>query len=195
MRYAIWPLMAALCGYSALAEDEYCPLTVGQERTMAVTISMPDGSVIAGTAHRKIEGNAEKDGKAYFRCRTWFEGMPFKEGSTKLIRKDEKAVYSIDERDAGAVEHVSVVLPLKVGSTWERIVRGMAVTDTVIQREAIDISGKTYKNCYHIQSIWSDGRFTKDAWEAPNVGTVKEQTAYADGLRFTYTLQDFKPGK
>jgi hypothetical protein len=195
MRHVSWILMAAWCGCSAIAEDDYFPLNVGQERTMAVTISVPDGSVIEGTAHRKIEGSAEKDGKTYFRCRTWFEGMPFKAGSTKLMRKDEKAVYSIDERVAGAAEQVTAVFPLKVGSTWERIVRGMAVTDAVIQKEAINISGKTYNNCYHIQSTWSGGKFTKDSWAAPNVGTVKEKSTYADGLTFTSILKDFNPGK
>ena len=195
MRYGLWILVLPFLGFSALAGNDYLPLAVGQESTMAVTIAMPDGSVMEGTAHRKIEGNVLKDGKNYFRCRTWFEGMPFKAGSTKLVRKDEKAVYAIDERTAGSVEQTIVVLPLKVGAAWERMVRGMVVTDSVIQREDIDISDKIYKNCYHIQSTWSDGKFRKDSWTAPSVGTVKEQTAYADGLTFTYTLKEFKRGK
>jgi hypothetical protein len=194
MRCALLAVLMVSFGISVLAADEYWPLAIGQERTMTVAISMPDGGIIEGTAHRKIEGAATKDGTAYFRSRTWFEGMPFKSGSTKLIRKDEKAVYSIDERVPGSVEQVIVVLPLKVGATWQRSVRGMAVMNTVLNKEDIDVLGKTYSNCYHIQSTWSDGRYTKDSWEAPNVGTVREKISYADGLTFTYTLKDFKPG-
>jgi len=193
MGFVLSILMMALPGSAALAADDYCPLAAGQERTMEVSIVMPDGSVILGTAHRKIEGAATKNGMSYFRRRTWFEGMPFKPGSTKLMRKDEKALYSVDEQTPDSVEQVTLLLPLKVGSTWQRIVRGMAVVNTVVNKEAIEVSGKTYRNCYHIQSTWSDGRYTKDSWEAPNIGTVKEQVAYADGLTFTYTLKEFKP--
>jgi hypothetical protein len=194
MRFTLLPAMMVSFGISALAADEYWPIAVGQERTMTVSISMPDGGMIEGLAHRKIEGAATKDGIAYFRCRTWFEGMPFKSGSTKLMRKDEKGVYSIDERDPGSVEQVIVVLPLKAGSTWQRSVRGMTVVETVMNKEDVNVQGKIYKNCYHIQSTWSDGRYTKESWEAPNVGAVKEKISYADGLTFTYTLKDFKPG-
>ena len=66
----------SLFGLSALAEDDYLPLAVGQEVTWAITIVSRTGEVVDGLAHRKIEGVVEKDGKSYFRSRTWMDGLP-----------------------------------------------------------------------------------------------------------------------
>jgi hypothetical protein len=195
MRYVLWCLIAAVYGSSAMAGDEYIPLTVGDEWTMASTSVSPTGQVSEGVARRKIEGSVEKGGKTYFRSRTWTESEPAGMEHTELVRMDAKAYYSIDEKKPDAVEQIIMVLPLKIGATWQRTLGSMTATETVIGLETVEISGKVYENCYHIRLSTANGHYTENFWQAPNVGNVKDDVVYGNGLKMSCTLNEFKPGK
>jgi hypothetical protein len=195
MRYLLWCLIVALLGFPALAENEYLPIAVGNEWKMKATLVSPTGELSEGTAHRKVEGTVEKDGKTYFRSRTSIDAGPMKHEYTKLHRKDEKAFYFLDESKEGAAEQVEIVLPLKVGTTWQRTWGSMSLTETVVGIETVTISGKAYENCYHIRVTSPDGSYTEDYWEAPNVGSVKSKAVYGNGGKVTLTLKEFKSGK
>ena len=71
---------------------------------MSATSVSATGKVSEGVMHRKLEETVEKNEKTYFRFRTWTEGLPHQNDYSELIRKDDKGYYSIDGRDAGAVE-------------------------------------------------------------------------------------------
>jgi hypothetical protein len=194
MRYAFLILLAALGFFPTIAEAEYIPIAVGDEWTMAMNVVSPAGQSSDGLFRRRIESADAKDGKAYVRERTWTVGLAKRTESTKLLRKDVNGVYSIDESVAGAVEQMEVVLPLKVGATWQQTEGAKTMTNTVIGLESIEVAGKTYENCYHIRISSSDGTYTEDFWEAPRVGNVKSIIAYGSGLKITLTIQEFKSG-
>ena len=192
MRRALLTLVVALVAFSNLAKGEYIPIAVGDEWTMAATIVSPKGKVTKGIVHRRIESADERNGMTYVRSRTWTIGLPTRTESTKLLRKDVHAVYSIDESVADAAEQIEVVLPLKAGLSWQQTVESKTLTHTVIGLETIEVSGKTYGNCYHIRTSTADGSYTEDFWEAPRVGNVKSIIAYGNGIKLTLTLEEFK---
>jgi hypothetical protein len=194
MRCAFLILMLATGAFSASAEGEYIPIAIGDEWTMAAAMVSPTGLITKGLVRRRIESAAEKNGKAYVRSRTWTVGMQKMTESTKLLRKDEKAVYSIDESNGDSTEQIEVVLPLKAGVTWQQTVGSKTMTNTVVGLESIEVSGKTYENCYHIRISSADGSYTEDFWEAPRVGDVKSIIAYGNGAKLTLTIEEFKSG-
>ena len=185
-------LIISLSAFSSSLRGEYIPIAVGDEWTMSALIVSPSGKASEGVVRRRIDSVAEKDGKTYVRARTWTVGRPKSTESTKLLRKDLNAVYSVDEGVAGSPEQIEVVLPLKAGVTWQQTVGPKTLTHTVIGLENIDVSGKTYENCFHIRTTSTDGSYTEDFWEAPRVGNVKSIIAYGNGARFTLTLEEFK---
>jgi hypothetical protein len=189
-RFLLSTLMAAMCGFSALAEEDYFPFAVGQEASWKATVTSAAGKSSQGIQHRKIENTVELDGKTYFRFRIWFEGFTFGKELTMLNRKDEKAVYSLED----GVEKVEVVLPVKAGASWQQAAGADTMTVTVVGMEAVEIEGKTYKNCCHMQYSAKDGKFTKDYWRAPGIGVVKCAINYATGVKLFETLKDFNPG-
>ena len=195
MRFVLCILIMALYGLSALAESDYFPLHVGDEWTSSTTFVASDGTIVEGIFHRKVEDSIDRQGSRYFRLRSWSEGMPKNWDYTKLMRKNEKAVYSIDERIPDAVEQVEFALPLKVGSSWQWSEGSKTMTDTVKGLEAVEISGRIYKDCFHIQRLSEDGSITEDYWQAPNVGDLRSINVFADGSKITLTLKEFKSGK
>jgi hypothetical protein len=191
---AFLTLMLALGAFSTLAKAEYIPIAVGDEWTMAATFVTPAGKTTEGIIYRRIESAVGKDGKAYVRSRTWTAGLAKRPDSTKLLRKDADAVYSIDESIPDSAEQIEAVLPLKVGSTWQQTEGAQTLTNTVLGREAIEVSGKTYGDCYHIRISSADGNYIEDFWEAPRVGNVKSIITYGSGARLILTLKEFKSG-
>jgi hypothetical protein len=194
MQRVLIAVMAAMTVLSTLARGEYIPIAIGDEWTMAATMVSPTGQVTKGHVRRRIERATEKDGKAYVRSRTWTVGMQRMTESTKLLRKDEKAVYSIDESNGGSAEQIEVVLPLKPGITWQQTVGSKTMTNSVVGLETIEVSGKTYENCFHIHISSADGSYTEDFWEAPRVGDIKSIIAYGNGATLTLTIEEFKSG-
>lgn len=134
-------------------------------------------------------------GMTYLRLHIWTEGLPNNWNFTELTRKDAKAVYSIDERDPDAIERIEYVLPLKIGTSWNWKDGSRTMNDTVLGLENVDISGKVYRNCFHIRRISLDSSITEDYWQAPDVGDLKSINVLGDGRKVTVTLNEFKPGK
>ena len=195
-RQACAALLALFLGLGALAaraRAEYIPIAVGDEWTMAMSIETPSGRSSEGVFRRRIESAERKDGKEYVRERTWTMGLAKGKEKTKLLRKDLSGVYSIDESVPGSPEQTEIVLPLKIGGTWQQRSGGKKITYTVLEMEEVEVSGKTYANCYHIRAASDDGSYTEDFWEAPHVGNVKSIIAYPDGIRVTLTMTAFKP--
>jgi hypothetical protein len=195
MRYLLWSVIALAMGASALAEDEYVPLVLGTEWVMAGKVEAPTGRVSETVFHRRLEGTVDRGGVSYFRLRTWTEGLPKNYDSTKLVRKDDKAFYSIEDMEKDIPEQMELTLPLKIGATWQRKATAGMMTVTVVGLESISVSGKTYENCFHLRSVMADAKFTEDFWEAPGVGRVKSETVVADGAKVSMTLTEFKPAK
>jgi len=199
MRFLLLALMIALCGCSPSPspspDDDYCPLALGQEAISTMTIIYPDGKMIEGILRDTIESEVVRDGKTYFRNRELTEGVPNGLNYTELLRKDEKAKYSIDERTRNAVEQIDDLLPFKVGSTWQHTVNGNRLTLSVIEQSKVEVSGKTYDNCFRIHVVSADDRTVEDVWRAPHFGVVKVEVAYGNGVQMTVALKEFKPGK
>jgi len=195
MRSLLYILITAVFAHTAFAEDEYFPLAVGQEITMTATVVSASGKTSEGVAHQKIEGTVEKDGKTYYRDLVSIDTPALKGEFAKLLRKDEKAAYSIDDGKEGAVEQIEALFPLKVGATWQHKADTKTMTTTVIGLESIEISGKSYEKCWHLHTTSSDGSYTEDAWEAPALGDVKSEVVFGNGAKIILTLKEFKPGK
>jgi hypothetical protein len=194
VRFLLWALMMAVGGISAMAEDDYFPLQVGQVRIMTTVYVSAEGKVVGSDHSQNITSTVVTDGKTYFRCVSGNKGPQRPLLPPILYRKDEKAVYSLEEAAGGAVERIELVLPLRVGATWQRVVGRVTRTVTVMGVETVEIDEKTYLNCYHLCETSEDGSYTQDAWIAPGVGTVKANTVYDNGMRMNLTLKEFKPG-
>jgi len=185
-----WLILTAV----SFGADGYLPLVEGNEWTMDAVMTSPTGEVTKATARRKTGATEERSGKVYHRVLTAMEG-PYPMSYTKLNRKDETGYYTLDPRDPNAKEQAEVVLPLKIGSSWKRTSGPMNLTDTVVALEDVAVNGKTYEKCYHIRVTSSDGNYTEDYWEAPNVGSVKSEIVYGNGGKITLTIREFKPAK
>jgi hypothetical protein len=187
-------MLMALCGLWARADDDHYPLQVRDEWTYATTLVAPGAQVIEGLWHDKVEATVEKDGKIYFRWRRTASDGRNKEEFTLLLRKDEKAVYTINDTQE-SVETVSSMLPVKVGATLQWVEGTSNVTGTVIGVEPITTSTKTYAECFHIRTNSSDGSYTKDQWLAVGIGLVRSECVMGTGLKYSENLIEFKPGK
>src|SRR5688572_25686978 len=115
MRYLLLSMIALWLGSSAWAWDEYIPLVIGNEWILAGKVEAPGRRVSETVFHQRLEGALNKGGKSYFRLRTWTEGLPKNYDSSKLVRKDEGALYSIEDMEKDTPEQVELILPLKVG--------------------------------------------------------------------------------
>ena len=210
MRFLLLTLVTAACGFSALAEDDYFPLHIGDESTMAATLISKDGKVFEGIVRRSIETSVNRDGETWFRLRMRAERLPIKMNYTTLVRKDRKAFYCIYEgleslkvtwktdQPLGGMtpnqEQVVFGLPLVKGAVFKHKAGDNTMTCSVLDLETVTLAGETYTNCYHLRRAGADG-YQEDDWQAANIGPVKMTTVEASGKKFTYTLKEFKPGK
>jgi hypothetical protein len=198
-----FPLLLVGCTLLALGtirsfsaeENVYLPIGEGIEWVMDLKVFTPDGRKLEGTGHRKVQGTIERDGKTYHRSKTWSEGISPDISYTKLCRKDSTGFYMIDERDPNSIEQKEVVLPLKVGSTWETKSDGRVLQNSVVGVETVVAGNKTFENCFHIRVQSADGKQVEDFWEAPQVGCVKSITVYPNGGKIALILREFKAPK
>lgn len=172
--------------------DEYFPLNVGNEWTMDVKWTAPNGRVAEGLFRRRVERGPERDGRKYIRIRTWTVGMPTRTETTRLLRRDEQTIYFLEEGVKAPAEQIEVRLPLTVGDSWEQVAEGQKFTNTVVAIETVEISGKSYEHCFHLRLSSADGSYTEDFWEAPGIGNVKSEIAYVNGTRIALNLREFK---
>jgi hypothetical protein len=154
----------------------------------------PNGAILPGVAHRVVEGQVERDGKKYYRVRTWMESAAApKNIVTKLTRMDQTGVYTIEESEKGATEQKEVAFPLMLNQSWKR--RGGALKDTIVAVETVTIGDNSYENCLHIRTTTPDTKFSENYWVAPNVGNVKSVMSFANGAKIILTLREFTPGR
>lgn len=193
--------LLALFGHATLVAatkptPDHFPLREGVEWTMDIEVTYPDGQRLRGVG-RRVTGPAEvRDGKTYFRSRTWeeFEGQPRRERA-KLMRKDANGLHSIDLSAETQKEEVEAALPLKVGSRWQtKHLHRMVLNHEVMAQDTVVIGGKTYANCFHIRTTSAAGDYIEDFWEAPDVGLVKSVVTMT-GVKVVLTLREFKSGK
>jgi hypothetical protein len=173
-------------------QSDYLPLIPGDAWTMDVVLTDPNGRVDKTILHREIEAQVEKFGKTYVPVSSWVEGGPVRSPFAKLYRKDAEGLYSIVE---GAMEQTEIPLPIIVGNTWKWQAAGIMVTETVIGLETVAIEDRVYKNCFHIRTQSSNGRYREDFWEAPRIGRVKSERVFNNHVKRTATLREFKPGR
>lgn len=114
--------------------------------------------------------------------------------NTKLVRRDEKGIYSIRGNEKDAQEKLEIPWPLRIGLTWITLVGPATFTNTVVGIESVTIGEKKYDNCYHIHTEAWDGGYLEDYWLAPTVGTVKSEIIYGKGNKLTLPLREFKAG-
>ena len=198
-RWLLRCAVAVACGLmgptvSVASDDDYLQFREGDESTMDFVVVGPDRQGKKGTLLRMVGGEVKRDGKVYWKVRSWMRDGPFRFDESKLVRKDEKGVYAIDLKSEDQREQVEIVLPLKVGREWTRTWRGVEVKERVEKLETVKIGEKRYERCYHIHTEAMDGSFWEDYWEAPRVGWVKSVSAAAGGV-ITVTLREFKAGQ
>jgi hypothetical protein len=197
MRFLL--LLSLLTGLHSLVRgadpSEYCPIAEGMEWTMDAKVTTPDGQVIETTAHRVIGAQEERDGKTYYRMRTWIDNVPQLKPFASLERREVNGLYSIDLRDVKPKEVISMDLPFAVGKKWIRDDGKSPVTMEVLALEDLTINGKTYKDCYKIKAATKDGNYTEVLWQAPGLGSIKSDVVLAVGAKISVTLREFKPGK
>jgi hypothetical protein len=131
---AILAIGMALC--RGAEDGDYLPIADGLEWIMDLKIVQANGKESEDLAHRKIEGTLERDGKTYFKYKSWNEGDPSASSET-LIRKDESGFYFTSEIEA--TEQPVIVLPLKVGASWKTTMHGATFQNTVLGIEAVVI--------------------------------------------------------
>jgi hypothetical protein len=176
------------------ADEEDWPMNQGDEWVFDVVMVLSDDRKFNATCRSKIGAKVERNGKTYHSSKMSIEGGPFPFESLKLLRKDEKGLYSLDPRNPDATEQTEIVLPLKVGQTWEHSEGLYRLKTEVIGLEKVVIGGKTYDKCYSIRTSAANGGYVEDYWAAPGVGTIKSEMVQ-EGARFSLTLREFKRAK
>jgi hypothetical protein len=175
-----------------LDASPYLPEHPGDEWTMDLVLTAPNGDTGHAILHRKIDAPVERDGKSYVTSRTWIENAPESLGYTKLVRKDATGLHSFWPNDQNPKEQLEVPFPLHPGATWRYQAQGKEMDGQIIAIETVKIGEKTYDSCIHIRQTCTDGSGVEDFWEAPNVGCVKSETSYNNGIKTTATLREFK---
>ena len=191
MRFLPLAFVMAAFRFSALADDGYCPLHVGDEWTYTIAFIEPKGPVSVVPDHSRIRGTSKRSGKTYFAFEQWGKDPAEKE-TTSYVRKDKKGVHTTFERAEKGAEVLWLSFPLKIGATWKY---DAEMTCTVLGWENVTIGTMTYKNCCHVVTKMADGSFTRDEWLAPSIGLVKSEDVVAVGPKRTKTLVEFKPSK
>jgi hypothetical protein len=190
--------LALACAAPVRAADvdpaPYFPAVTGNDLTMDVIITSPDGQVRNAIGRRRTEGPVEKDGKTYVRTRTWMEGLTTgeKNESTVLVRRDAKGVYDILETAKTPKEQVEVQFPLQPGATWTREDDRGEMTVTFVGVELVTINARKYENCLHFRTKRADGT-VEDYWEAPKIGNIKADIVVPGGVKVAVTLREFRP--
>src|SRR4051812_25158113 len=127
---------------TAASQAEYLPLAEGNEWYMDAVMETSSGELKKGTAHRVFEETVKQDGQTYLRSRTTIEFPPFrKQEYTKLVRKDDKGLHTINETNPGSPEQLEIPLPLAAGQTWERTDGSRKLRDNVVGQETVEIGG------------------------------------------------------
>jgi hypothetical protein len=194
--YLLLIAVVITCGKAMAATDPtiWFPLNEGCSWVLDAKMVTPSGGIVPGVAHRVVEGQVERDGKKYFRVRTWIESAATaKKVVTKLTRMDETGVYTIEEGEKGATEQREIAFPLMLNQSWKR--HGGAMKDTIVALETVTIGDTSYENCLHIRTTTPDAKFSESYWVAPNVGNVKSMMSFADGSKIILTLREFSPGR
>jgi hypothetical protein len=184
------------CGQARAATDPtiWFPLSEGCSWVMEAKMVAPNGAIVPGVAHRVVEGQVERDGKKYFRVRTWMESSAAaKNVVTKLTRMDATGVYTIEEGEKGATEQREIAFPLMANQSWKR--QGGALKDVILGLETVEIGDNVYENCLHIRTTTPDAKFSENYWVAPNVGNVKSVMSFSNGAKIILTLREFSSGK
>ncbi len=195
---AVWLFCFFLAAHLRAADPaEYCPIREGMEWIMDAKVTTPEGRVIDATAHRTIGAREERNGKTYYRMRTWMDGVPELKPYESLERRESNGLFAIDLRDPdpNAKEVLSMALPFAVGSKWTRENGKAPVTLEVVGLEDLTINGTTYKNCYHIKATTKDGSYAEELWQAPGMGSIKSDVVLSIGAKISVSLREFKPGK
>jgi hypothetical protein len=176
----------------ASEQDDFWPLVEGNKSLHLVVRVEFDGRRPMRTSEQLVYGQEDFEGKSYFRIRTrMVNGLP----STyvdKLVRKDATGVYFVDPEEKDAGEQTELLLPLKVGQSWTKVVKKDTRTQTVVGVESASAAGTTYKDCYHIRSVSKDGKRTEDYWLAPGMGIVKGEVQIDNKITEWNSLTSFK---
>jgi hypothetical protein len=204
MRYLLCLLIVAWCGSRAWAEEDYVPLALGTQWTMTLTDVSPKGQTTSGTYREAITGTVKMNGHKYFRLEQsvkWKSPAPKVDDVKRathiaLVRKTPSAYYSTEQTGTGLKEGVIYQLPLKSGVTqnvnWASKNRNRKIT--ILGKETINVSGHTYKDCYHVRVVYAVGNI-RNLWLAPGIGRVLVKTVYPDGYKTTFALAEYKAGK
>jgi hypothetical protein len=186
-------LLALFClsSISLRADDlDYLMIQQGNEWIFDVVSVESNGATEKGTAHRILNEQVARDGRKYFRGRTTVQSSHPVEYS-KLLRTDASGLYSISENGRGSREEHEIVLPFKVGDTWET--GAGATRNAVVAQESVTVNGKPYEDCFHIRS--ESKLVSIDDWQARGVGMVRLNAIFKDGKKMTLALREFKPAK
>jgi len=202
-RSSSWLLRAYAVLFSACAfvtalraespDSAYFPMHVGDERVSKVVFLSPLGKVENSTLMVTVKETVEREGKTYYRGRIVMDGA-YARDYTKLMRKDDSGVYSIDESKPDQKEVADLLLPLKVGETQEVEVNGEKMKVAILGKESTAAGDKTYEDCYHIKLTPPSGTFEREMWLAPNVGAVKMVTSFVNGGKMSVMLEKYHAG-
>ena len=90
---------------------------------------------------------------------------------------------------------MEVKFPLKVGTSWQRPFGGLMLKESIVGLETVTISDRKFEQCFRFRSESPDGSYAEEYWEAPNIGCIKSEITFSNGVRIVWTLREFKPGK
>jgi hypothetical protein len=186
-------IMAAFCvSFISLRADDldYLMIRLGNEWIFDVVSVESNGAIEKGTAHRIVNEQVERDGHKYFRGLTTVQSSHPLE-YTKLLRTDASGLYSLAENARDSREEHEIVLPFKVGDTWETAAG--STKNAVVGQESVTVNGKPYEDCFHIRS--ESKLLSIDYWQARGVGMVRLNAMFKDGKKMTLALREFKPAK
>ena len=188
-------LLACLLSSARADDDIHNPIKVGMRWDASVAITVPDGSIVRGSARREITGTKVIDGKTYYVSATRFTGIRGWTEMTTYRRKTPEGIFAIRASDPNMEEYLETALPLVAGKTWKwNRKSGEKTVFTIGPPETVMVGEQKYTNCFKI-AFRSDAPFpTGHFYLAPNVGNVSE--SFSQGpVSVQFKLTAFNEGQ
>ena len=154
----------------------YMPLSLDSRWEYDVTIQLPLGVSQQASAVTEVLGQAEIDGKTYYKAVMQVSGAPVNPKHVAYFRPSSQGIYQILEGEEEHGEWLYLPAKIEVGRKWSADTGKSTFNFEVVGRGDVDCLGTTYEDCFQlvIDMRSKFGSTKQELWLAPGVGPVKQ---------------------
>jgi len=152
------------------------PLSLDSRWEYDVTIQLPLGVSQQASAVTEVLGQAEIDGKTYYKAVMQVSGAPVNPKHVAYFRPSSQGIYQILEGEEEHGEWLYLPAKIEVGRKWSADTGKSTFNFEVVALGDVDCLGATYEDCVQlvIDMRSKFGSIKQELWLAPGVGPVKQ---------------------